>query len=245
MPSIQDHSAVLADAAKLPADQILTPRIPAGIYLQEAENLYQNAVADKDELIGAGLSEKTITSLPLLASACRETQSIWNREHNAHQAAEQKWADQSHEGYALRDRLEHAFSFAFRADEALMKKVHAIRAGRGHADMIQDLSDLAVLGRANTALLAAIRLDLAELDRAQELASWLAELLAMANGERLSDNKSKIMRDRTYTLLKHAVDEIYACGRYIFWNDEKRLKMYRSAYRHHQRTSGSPSRDDK
>ena len=99
-------------------------------------------------------------------------------------------------------------------------------------------SDLAGLrtGRANTALLEAIRLDLAELDRAQALASWLAELLAMANGERLSDNKAKNMRDRTYTLLKHAVDEIYACGRYIFWNDEKRLKMYRSAYEYSHRS---------
>ncbi len=236
MSNAQDYAAALDAAKKLAIEQIQTPRIPVGVFLQEGENLHQTALTDREQLAAAGLPEQTINALPQYAGACREAQSLWNKDLNARQAAEQQWAVQSPLGYSLRDRLLHAFSYAFRADEALSKKVQAIREGNGHADMIQDLSDLAVLGRANAPLLETIRLNLGELDTAQNLSSSLAELLAQANGERLSDNESKIMRDRMYTLLKQAVDEIYACGRYVFWNDDKRLKMYRSAYENSHRT---------
>lgn len=241
MSNTNDYAEAQSAAQKLPADQVLTPRIPIGIYLQEAENLNQVALADMTKLIGAGLTEKVIANIQLYAGACREAQSIWNREYNARQVAEQQWAEQMPLGYDLRDKLAHAFGYAFRADEALMKKVHAIRAGRGHADMIQDLSDIAVLGRANQHLLDAIHFDAKELDIAADLSSALASLFAQANGERLSENNSKQMRDRMYTLLKHAVDEVYSCGRYLFWNDEKRLKLYRSAYEYSHRTK--PKKD--
>lgn len=244
MSNAQDYAASLDAAKKLPAEQIQTPRIPVGVYLQEAENLYQAAHADRAQLTAAGLPDQSINILPQYAGACREAQSLWNKDLNARQAAEQKWADQSPLGYALRDRLLHAFGYAFRADEALTKKVQAIREGYGHADMIQDLSDLAILGRANTAQLNAIRMNLADLDTAQNLSSSLAELLAQANGERLSDNESKIMRDRMYSLLKQTVDEIYACGRYVFWDDDKHLRMYRSAYKHRQRAAGIPETEE-
>ena len=236
MSNTQDYAEAQGDAQKLTAEDILTPRIPIGIYLQEAENLSQTALADIKKLIAAGLSEKVIANIQLYAGACREEQSIWNREYNARQVAEQQWAEQMPLGYNLREKLAHAFSYAFRADESLLKKVRAFRVGRGHADMIQDLSDIAVLGRANLPLLNAIHFDTNELNTAADLSSSLAGLFAQANGERLSDNNAKQMRDRMYTLLKQAVDEVYSCGRYLFWNDEKRLKMYRSAYEHSHRT---------
>ena len=236
MSNAQDYAAALDAALKLTIEQILTPRIPIGIYLQESENLSQTARADVLKLVGAGLTEKVIADIQLYAGACREAQSIWNKEYNARQVAEQQWAEQMPLGYDLHDKLAHTFAYAFRADEALMKKVHAIRAGRGHAVMIQDLSDIAVLGRANLPLLEAINFDAKELDFAANLSSALANLFAQANGERFSENNSKLMRDRMYTLLKHAVDEVYSCGRYLFWNDEKRLKMYRSAYEYSHRT---------
>lgn len=36
--------------------------------------------------------------------------------------------------------------------------------------------------------------------------------------------------DRAYTHLEEAVDEICRCGRFVFWHDEERLSVYRSAH---------------
>ena len=71
--------------------------------------------------------------------------------------------------------------------------------------MIQDLSDLSVLGKANQPLLAAM------------------------NGERAENNSAKTIRDKAYTLLKKAVDEIREAGKYVFWKNPDRLKGYYSA----------------
>ena len=39
-----------------------------------------------------------------------------------------------------------------------------------------------------------------------------------------------MIRDKAYTLLKWAVDEIRECGRFVFWRTPERLKGYSSPY---------------
>ena len=68
--------------------------------------------------------------------------------------------------------------------------------------MIQDLNDLAVLGRENTDPLTAINYDMAKLENAATLADEMAEVLAIANGDKAEQNESKLTRDRAYTHLK-------------------------------------------
>ena len=34
------------------------------------------------------------------------------------------------------------------------------------------------------------------------------------------------MRDKAYTHLKQAVDQVRECGQYVFWRNEARLKGY-------------------
>jgi len=112
----------------------------------------------------------------------------------------------------------------------LLSKVHAIEEGYGNADLVQDLSDLAVLGNANFPLLEAIGFQASKLDTSAKLSSEMSVLLATMNGERVDTNKSKRLRDKAYTHLKEVVDEIREAGKFVFWKDEVRVKGYRSAY---------------
>jgi len=120
----------------------------------------------------------------------------------------------------------HAFHFI----PDLLSKAQKIAEGSGHADMIQDLSDLSVLGKANTEPLKNINLDLELLDKAAVLSEDMASLLAKANGQKLGDNNLKIMRDKAYTYMKQAVDEIRRNGKYAFWRTPEREKGYVSKY---------------
>ena len=68
------------------------------------------------------------------------------------------------------------------------------------------------------------------LDIANATSAEMADLLAKANGSRMSDNKLKTLRDQAYTHMKEAVDEIRRHGQYVFWRNEARKKGYVSRY---------------
>jgi len=100
-----------------------------------------------------------------------------------------------------------------------------------NADMLQDLSDLSVLGKENTSLLEAAGINVKMLAEAAKSADELSVVLANANGEAGDDADAKDFRDQSFSYMKAAVDEIRTTGQYVFWRDEDRKKGYVSRYR--------------
>lgn len=225
--NFEDKKAAIAAVKN---EDVQIPYMPVKEYLQEAEDLHQWALHDKDALLGAGLDEAVLNDLPVLTGATRHAEALWAKEVNMQQEARREWNVAGPEGYELRDGLLHSFRYAFRKRPDLINRVRAIDEDTGHPDMIQDLQNLAVLGKANPQLLEAINMDLSLLDKAAETSDSLAETLAIANGERYTMNEAKLTRDKAYTLLKAAVDEVRECGKYVFWRNDDRLVGYASQY---------------
>jgi hypothetical protein len=230
MANIDDFNASLDALRAIPEEKIVEPNLPVDIYLQESENLKQWSVQDAAVLATIGITRAKIDELSVRAGACREAQSVWYKDQHSQQEAQRKWGIQSPLAFNLRDELVHTFRYAYRADVSLSARVAGIAEGNTNADMIQDLNDLAVLGRNNTAPLAAIGFNLALLDQAANTADTMANLLALANGDKAFQNESKQMRDRAYTYLKELVDEIREAGKYLFWRTPKRFQGYVSKY---------------
>ncbi len=109
--------------------------------------------------------------------------------------------------------------------------------------MIQDVNDLSVLGKEHTTLLQTIGFDLTLLDTAAVKADEMAELLSQATADRADNSAARIIRDKAYTLLKRAVDEVRTVGQYIFWRDETRLKGYVSRYRKTRRSKSNTNEE--
>lgn len=212
------------------SNQVKTPAIPVDVALQEAENLYVWCQGDKAVLVKAGLDWALVTDLPIRIGALRYIQSQWQKEYMSLESAQKEWADRSPGAYNLRDELVHHFLHAFYNIPDLYARAQAIAEGNSHADMIQDLSDLAVLGRANQKPLLSIGLNVAMLDQAEAMSAEMASLLARANGKRMEDNQLRVVRDKAFAHLKEAVDEIRRHGQYAFWRDDARHKGYVSLY---------------
>lgn len=230
MANIDDYNAKLDVILSIPDEDVQIPAIPVDVALQEAENLHHWSLDDAAALAVVGITANKIKDLPVRAGACREAQSIWNKDYRSQQEAQKQWAEQAPEAYAFRNDLLASLRFAYRKDDGLLSRVNAITEGSGHADMIQDLNDIAVLGRENPDPLTAIGFDLTQLDLAATRADELADLLAEANGDKADPNESKLIRDKAYTHLKELVDEIREAGKYVFRNDKNRLKGYSSDY---------------
>jgi hypothetical protein len=210
--------------------EVAEPSIPVAIAVQEAEDLYQWCLADKEQLTNAGLDWNFVTDLPMRTGALRYLQSLWRKEYQSFEDAQKEWAEKSPLVFELHDDLIHHFYHAYYAIPDLYSKVQKIADGSGNADMVQDLSDLAVLGKGNPAPLQKIKLDMELLNAAATKSAEMATLLAKANGARMSDNKTKIIRDKAYAHLKEAVDEIRRNGQYVFYRDPSKMKGYVSRY---------------
>ncbi len=233
MSSTTDYNELLPVLKAMKPADVLTPNIPIDVFVQEAENLYHWCLDDQQALTKVGLDWNLATTLPSRAGACREAQSLWNKERNTREEAEQAWKEQAPAAFDLRDQLLHDFRFAFRKSEGLLKRVDEIAQGDTNSDMVQDLNDLATLGKANTGLLTPISFDLTRLDLAADLSDRMGDLLGATNGERKEVSETMQIRDKAYTYLKLAVDEIRECGKFAFWRNPERFKGYVSNYNKH------------
>ena len=230
MSSTTDYNELLPVFTEMNPADVLIPNIPIDVFVQEAENLYHWCPDDEDALIRVGLDWNLVTTLPIRAGACREAQSIWIKERNIRQDAEQAWKDEAPAAFDLRDQLIHDFRFAFRKSDGLLSRVEEIAQGDSNSDMVQDLNDLAILGNAHTDLLGLINFDLVKLETAAEVSDRMGDLLGATNGERKEVSEAMQIRDKAYTYLKQAVDEIRECGKFAFWRTPERLKGYTSDY---------------
>ena len=120
--------------------------------------------------------------------------------------------------------------FAYSDNPELKARLAEIAGDSGDVDMVQDLTSLSVLGKANTAPLEKINYDLTRLDEAAALSETLADLLAKNNDGKKKGSEVKELRDRAYTHLKTAVNTIRAYGKLEFWKEPDRLKGYASDY---------------
>lgn len=233
MSTTTDYNELLSVISAIKPADVLIPNIPVDVFVQEAENLYHWCKDDQPALLRCGLDWNLVISLPARSGACREAQSLWIKERNTRQVAEQAWKEQAPAAFDLRNQLLHSFRFAFRKDDGLLARVDEIAQGDTNSDMVQDLNDLAVLGKANLGLLTATGFDPILPDQAADLSDRMGDLLGATNGERDTTSKAIIVRDKAYTYLKQAIDEIRECGKFAFWRNPDRLKGYTSAYHKH------------
>lgn len=234
MSNLSDFNSKLEAIQAVPEKDVKQANMPVGIFIQEGEDLLAWSATDREILVSKGLQWQKVEDLRPCLGALREAQSRWSAERNAQEEASKIWKMKAPDAYDLRDTLVHDFLYAFRNDGDILTKVRLIAEGSTHADMIQDLNDLSVLGLANPEPLAAISADPGRLETAASLAAELSELLAIVNGDRAEHNELKTIRDKAYTLCKEYMDEIRACGQYAFWRDAERVKGYASTYRHKQ-----------
>lgn len=230
MPSSTDYNELLPVIQAISPESVVTPNMPVDVYVQEAENLYHWSFDDQVALSNAGLSLNSINNLAVRAGACREAQSLWVKERKMNQEAEKLWKVEAPAAFDMRDHLIHAFRYAFRKDAALLARVDEIAQGDSNSDMVQDLNDLSVLGKSHLDLLTLINFAPTELDVAATTADRMGDLLGATNGERKEESEAIIIRDKAFTYLKQAVDEIRDCGKFVFWRNPDRLKGYTSDY---------------
>jgi len=207
--------------------RLKTPHnIPAATCIQEANDLYHWVQEDKEALLASGLAWELVEDLPARSEALAKAEALWQTQWLDRQKNSREWNTRSPLAYDLRNRLLADFRYAFRNHPALLTPLRTNSLRKSHPRMIQDLNDLSVLGRGNRQLLEAIGFDMSLLEKAAQTSTEMASLLARTTTARMEQGQNKKNRDRAYTHLKEAVDEIRRAGQYVFRRDKERYRGY-------------------
>lgn len=211
-------------------EDIQTCKMPVSIYLGECESLHVRTSLDLPSLEDIGFDPQLLDRLKLLTDATRTAEAAWQEMKSEREAANDKWKQNAPAMYALHDELIDTLEFAYRNDDSLLGHVSEIKEGNGHADTIQDLARMAVLGKENPEPLVAMNFNMDKLTQADTMSQDMADLLGQANGYMYGDNEYKLIRDKAYTLLNVVVKNIRDYGRFVFRDDPKLIKGYSSKY---------------
>ncbi len=147
------------------------------------------------------------------------------------QEAHEIWKKEAPEAFEMRDLLLDELDFAFYNRPDLLNQLSDIKEGNSNSDMILDLSNIVILAKDHTELLQATAFEMANLDKAMDMSERLGALNAAFQRERNESHPAKIMRDKAYTYLKEAVDEIRRVGRFVFRHQADILEAYQRSYK--------------
>ncbi|MCP5048172.1 MAG: hypothetical protein GY940_13455 [bacterium] len=231
MNNREKYQLKLEAIRSVPSGEIKAPHhIPVDTYIRESEVLHRWCQSDKEALTAGGLSWELVEDLPLRIGALIEADALWYVRRTKGRETDREWAKRSPAAYKLLRRLLKSFRFAFREHDLLLKAVREVAGKRGHPAMVQDLSNLAALGRKHSPLLEAVGFDLSLLDDASRTSDEMGKLLADTAAGRLETDQTKKIRDQAYTYLKTAVDRVREYGKYVFDRGTPRYNGYVSLH---------------
>ncbi|RUT79840.1 hypothetical protein [Ancylomarina longa] len=228
--SLNIPAGILNGIKAIETKKIIEPTIPIGIYLQEAENLVLWSTDDLNELAKVGITLQHISELRTRIDICRKVQTQWIHYKETQSEIEKRYKSKLEQAKHVRREIHHAFTFAFRNDSQLQALLKKSKQSNSLAHIVQDLSDLHAIGEHNKDLLEKISFNFDLLNKTKNLSGKLGSLAADYHGSINQRKENKGFRDKTYTYLKHLVDEIRDAGKFVFKKDKNRLPGYLIGY---------------
>lgn len=219
----------------IPDSQVKNPTMPVVIYAQEATDLWRWVQTDKDQLLKNGCKVEYIDELPARIEVLRLSETQIGHIVVNSRLEFQETIPKVME--FLKD-IFRSCRFAYRNRPELLKRIRGVKTGSGYVYTVQDIRDIATLGKEHPEELVAMGFDLTKLDQAFEISSQMELLLADVNAESPT-SPQRIFRDKAYTYVKEAVDEVRAHGQFVFYNNDARRVGYASEFLRKQRRRNS------
>ncbi|WP_437324078.1 ATPase [Sorangium sp. So ce381] len=171
------------------------------------------------------LTREEIRGLREKIELLRVVQSRWQAAQQRQERAVTAFQKPAAEAAQIKQSLLRFFDLRFKKSPEGQKRLMAIRAGSGDADLVQDASDLLLLCSEHAeAVQKAPRGEAAAADRLRELSPVLARMLADKTLS-LEAVRSRKLRDAAYTLVVNAERRLRAAAEYWYAGTDK-MKDY-------------------
>lgn len=226
-PQYADSIAIIMEIEK---EAVRSLDMPEEEAINEAHTLHEAVLRDDAALRAKGCPAEFIDSLPGRINLFAYLTNYMLLKLHDDESIQQSWIGEKKKGYALRKEILRAYEVAYRKEELRLDQLSKIKRGRGDTDMIVDLLSLKEMGVTYPNQLNAVNFDMTVLEDAVTLSAQLSALLGKCNIAPDEEKELREVRNRAYTWLHEAMEEIRTFGRWIHADDEEKHKDYVSAF---------------
>jgi hypothetical protein len=231
MATTKQVQKLLDEIRSTRAPVIVDFAIPIRPFFQITATGVELAKRDAKELAKTNYDGAKIDRIESLVELLRVTSAQYNDIKFEQPAQSRKFKQLRQKAESLRGDILAAMDLAFASDQNLLTKSAKIREGDSAPDLIQDLSDIAVIAGKNAELLKAINFDLTVIDTIPDLCTQLSQLLAQSTLDKSARPVEKSDLDRIYDQLEKMLVELNRVGRYTFRDDQGHATTYSLSYR--------------
>jgi hypothetical protein len=206
-----------------------SPSIPVARLIQEANDLYLFCKNDRKELIGEGIDWDEVEKLPELLNECSDAEveyQVYRKNAGSEIVKLKKLVLRCRKlRTTIAEKLRSAVSRA-----GNFMTVPSYRKSWSRAELVQDLNDLAVIGKDIKHMFNHTGFDLTLLDLAADLSVELSEKIIDVIISKPSKSRQKTFRDKTMQELLSLIVQIRKTGKSAFFDNPLRRKAYACEY---------------
>lgn len=213
--------------------------IPIACLIQEANDLYLFCNNDKKELLSEGVDWGEVERLPELLEKCNDAEVDYQLYIDSSKIETVKLKN-----LVLRCRkLRTSIAEKLRAIATRTNNLFAVPSYRknwSREELLQDLNDLAVIGKDNLEILHSYKFDLTQLDLASKLSVELSEKIVEVLVSKPSESNQKAVRDKLAQELTFLISRIRTAGKAAFIDNPLRRKVYACEYFREKKNQSKP-----
>jgi hypothetical protein len=230
MANHDDYVALEQQISAVTAETVNAPDRPVEVLAKEGEKLLNWVKYDKAGFDSVNFDWTIVDSLGQRIGAALHADAIWSNKRFQQQDSLKKFKALRLKAEKLRMDVLAALAYACFGMEDVERTIADIRQGDSNADLIMDLTRCYALLNQNIEHLKAIKFDLSVIEEVAKTAGELGELLGQSDSDKLLNSKEIVMRDKSFTYLKTAIDKIRVCGKFVCSGNDDRLYGYFSEY---------------
>lgn len=211
-------------------EEAIKPNIPIGVFLQEAYSMFWFAQDDREKLFGAKLDPALYYELPRRIQHLRRCEAVWWKARYGLTPIEAEYRRVKELGLKTRTELLRHFSHLARHDMDFDKIVENIEQGEGDLEDMFDLRSLNKLCNQYKDKLLEIRVEPQLLEDVAFCTENIFNLYTQRELDDIYEQRKQLTRNKAYTYLLVAVEEVRRCAYHVFWYDKEHLRGYLSEY---------------
>jgi len=217
---------------------MITPNIPAPVFIEEAYTLYEACQPDREALCSVGLDWAMVEDLPERVLACLAAYSQWRAAETVVTQAECEHQKNLEMGWELLNEIQQAVLYACR----IRGTKHPESLKRSYlrpkpAIMVKELLLWAEYANTIKKELESIRFDMSKIETTLQIVPKLRAGIAQSQVERPAE-PAQLLKDQACAWLHRPVELIRAAGKHAFRHNHEKRKVYESEYRRMHRNKG-------
>lgn len=244
--SAQDtYERLLPEIQSIKNEDIVKPNIPVEEKVVEGKKVLKLIEEDREALITSSIDVNYLDSLEERLEAYEIAEAKYIVLKDSAESLTDKLKVLQDKIFKIRKILLHNLSFALKEDSAAIAAIERISHGRSFNNKIFDIRPILELAYTHLEDLDKLTFNRTILDDAEMLYNETQEILSEISASPKNMSEVKDIRDKAYTYFNEALRKIKEHGQFVFWENEERLKLYKSSFNSQKRNKkGNNNKND-